>query len=555
MFQKNTVYDNTAAIYARFSSHNQREESIDAQVRACTEYAKNKGLCIVQIYADAAKSGTNSEREQFQEMIKDSAKKKFRYLIIHKLDRFSRDKFDSVTYKRKLKLNGVSILSVTENLDDSPESMMLESCLEGMAQYFSGNLSREVMKGMKESARQCRHVGGLPPLGYDVDPVTKRYLLNESEVPIVRSIFEQYANDVGYNQILSYLNSMGYRTKHGRPFGKNSLNSILKNEKYVGTYIFNKRLEKGVSGRRNPTLKSESEWIVVPNGLPAIVDRETFDIVQAKMARNKEKAGMFKAKEIYLLSGLVKCGECGASMYGNTRMCGRNKSNYSSYRCSGRANKRECKNLEVRRDYIDSYVLDELYERLFSNVSIQKLTALLNDYNIRRVTESSADLKRIKSELAENQRKISTILKLVLESGISHETVKIELNSLEAQKQTLEKTLLELEHKNKASGFSEEKVKELIMRSKEFIRTHKLAECRNFIDSYIAKVVIHNGRVKVLFKVNILDEKTGAFVPMESQTTIANLRRRYQSVTKGRNRTEIEPGKGSSTEGVIAPNR
>ena len=156
-------FDSTAVIYARFSSYNQREESIEAQERACREYASRKGLQVIGVYADRAKSGTSAEREEFQQMIKDSGEKKFRYLIVHKLDRFSRDKYDSVIYKRKLRANGVKIISAVENLDDSPESIMLESVIEGMAQYYSKNLAREVMKGLRESAYDCKHLGGIPP--------------------------------------------------------------------------------------------------------------------------------------------------------------------------------------------------------------------------------------------------------------------------------------------------------------------------------------------------------------------------------------------------------
>ena len=235
-----TAMDDSAVIYARFSSHNQREESIDAQIRACEEYAKRKNLRIVRHYTDSAKSGTNSDREGFLQMIEDSGKGQFKNLIIHKLDRFSRDKFDAVSYKRKLKINGVTIFSVTENLDNSPESVMLESCLEGMAQYYSLNLAREVMKGLKESAYKCTHLGGIPPLGYDVDPVTRKYVINNAEAAIVRYIFENYVNGMGYNRLLDYLNGMGYKSKRGQSFGKNSLYSILGNEKYVGRFIFNK---------------------------------------------------------------------------------------------------------------------------------------------------------------------------------------------------------------------------------------------------------------------------------------------------------------------------
>ena len=510
-------FDSTAVIYARFSSHNQREESIEAQERACREYAQRKGLQIIEVYADRAKSGTNSEREEFQRMIKDSSEKKFRYLIVHKLDRFSRNKYDAVIYKRKLRTNGVTILSVVENLDDSPESIMLETVIEGMSDYFSKNLAREVMKGLKESAYDCKHLGGIAPLGYDVNPETQKYVLHEAEAKIVKLIFEKYLEGWGYKKLLDYLNNMGYRSKRGRCFGKNSLSSILTNEKYVGRYVFNKRKEKTIDGKRNPTLKPKDEWIVIEGGLPAIIDESTFEAVQAKLSRNKRKAGSFKAKETYLLSGLIFCGECGEAMHGNRHLDGRKKSNYSSYRCHGRENKRGCKNREIRRDYIDNFVLDELYKRLFSKISLQKLTEMLNDYNQKVASETDNEMSKAKAELTENQRKVSSIIQMVTEAGISIDTVKSSLKELDEQKNYLESYIKELEAANKANSISEEQVKEIIMKSGEFIRTHNLVECRNFIDNYIEKVIVYNDKVDIIFKVNVFDKQTGTVSQMKSE--------------------------------------
>jgi site-specific DNA recombinase len=410
-----------------------------------------------------------------------------------------------------------------------------------MAQYFSRNLAREVMKGMRESAYRCTHLGGIAPLGYDVDPVTKKYVINAMEAEIVRTIFTRYAEGVGYNQLLEYLNGMGYLSKRKHPFGKNSLNSILKNEKYIGKFIFNKKLEKDVSGKRSPTVKPESEWIVVPGGLPAIVDEETFNKVQAKMAYNKKNSGMFKAREIYLLSGLVECGECGSSMYGNTRMCGRNKSNYSSYRCSGRANRQGCENKEVRRDYIDNYVLDELYKRLFSDISIRRLAAMLNEYNQKKSAESCFELNQANNELKEAARKIGAVIQLVTESGISIETVKEELRKLEERKRFIEGYIQELSLKNKVSQLSEEAVLELLNRSRDFVRTRDIPECRNFINSYIEKVIVYGDRVEVFFKIHVPDEAAENVVPLKSEEGMTELRREYKFAIKGWGNSEQAP--------------
>jgi site-specific DNA recombinase len=526
--QQNGALGDTAVIYARYSSHNQREESIEAQIRACEDYAKRKNLRIIGQYTDSAKSGTTANRESFLQMIDDSAKGEFNFLIIHKLDRFSRDKFDAVTYKRKLKMNGVTILSVMENLDSSPESVMLESCLEGMAQYYSLNLAREVMKGMKESAYKCTHLGGRPPLGYDVDPVTKKYVINSAEVAIVKYIFQNYANGVGYNRILDYLNGMGYKSKYGRPFGKNSLYSILGNEKYVGKFIFNKKLEKDVSGKRNPQWKPKEEWIVVDGGLPAIIDEETFNVVQAKLESNKRRGGKFRAKEIYLLSGLIVCGECGNGMYGNTRKCGRNKSRYSSYKCSSRANHKGCENKEIRKECLENYVLDELYTKLFSENSIKKLSAMLNDYNRKEAEEAGEETKLASGELTEINEKISRIVRLVSESGISVETVKDELKRLEERKRFVEDYLKDIHLKNNVAVISEEAIVELIGKSREFVKNHNISECQNFIHSYIKKVIVYNDRVEVLFKIHVPDEANDTITALKTEGDIDLLKKEYR---------------------------
>lgn len=132
-----------AVLYARFSSDNQREESIEAQLCAIHEYCERKGIVILHEYCDRAKSATTDNRPEFLQMISDAKNDEFDFVIVHKLDRFSRNRYDSAHYKKELKKAGVSVLSVLENLGDSPESIILESVLEGMSEYYSKNLARE----------------------------------------------------------------------------------------------------------------------------------------------------------------------------------------------------------------------------------------------------------------------------------------------------------------------------------------------------------------------------------------------------------------------------
>ncbi|SFG62774.1 Site-specific DNA recombinase [Desulfotomaculum arcticum] len=241
-----------AVIYARFSSDNQREESLTAQIRACTDYADKRGYTIIQTYTDEARSALTDNRPGFLRMIDEikNFKVKADLVLVHKLDRFARNRYDSAFYRRELRQAGVRLESVTERLDDSPEAVLLESLIEGIAEYYSKNLAREVMKGMRETALQAKHCGGTPPLGYNVGP-DKKYIINETEARAVRIIFNMYAAGHGYGNIITTLNETNYKTKAGKPFGKNSLHEILKNKKYAGIYVFNRSTSKNATGRRN----------------------------------------------------------------------------------------------------------------------------------------------------------------------------------------------------------------------------------------------------------------------------------------------------------------
>ena len=493
-----------AAIYARYSSDNQRDESIDAQIRAIEEYAKRNNISIVKIYTDKAKSATSDKRPDFQQMIADSSLGIFNAIIVHKLDRFSRDKYDSVSYKRKLKRNGVRLISVTEQFDDSPESIILESLLEGMAEYYSKNLAREVMKGMKETAYQCKHTGGLAPLGYDVGP-DKKYIVNDNEAIIVRIIFDMYVTGHGYGSIVSYLNSNGYKTKIGKPFGKNSLHDILANEKYCGTYVFNRSSSKDGFGKRNTHEdKDDSHIIRIPGGMPAIVSEETFSKVKAKMKQNKRRPGSYKAKENYLLSGLIFCGECGHAMQGNSRLCGRNKSRYISYRCGNKDRTKTCNNKEISKEYIEAFVLAELEKKVLNDKAVPYLVKRLNAHLIEKDESKVAELTHLNTVLAETEKQIDNIV-AAISQGFVQDSFREKMTELEANKTQLQVKIQELHMKSKGKVLTEDEIRKLFSAFNSFVADKNIPECKKFIASYVNQVIVYKDRVAVTMKVFVDD--------------------------------------------------
>ena len=493
-----------AVVYARFSSDNQRDESIDAQLRAIEEYANKNDIKIVNKFIDRAKSATSDKRPAFQEMIKycEADNTGISMVIVHKLDRFSRDKYDSAMYKQKLKVKGIRVVSVLENLDNSPESLILESVIEGMAQYYSANLAREVAKGQKENALKALHNGGDAPLGYDV-AFDKTYLVNEEEAQAVKIIFDMYVNGYSYSNIIDKLNDLGYKTKRGNKFGKNSLHGILSNEKYTGVYVFNKTQRKGVNGKRNGhKQKSDDEIIKVEGGMPQIIDREVFLQAQEMMQKRKKAPGSHKATTLYLLTGLIRCGECGHAMQGNRRK-DKYGNDYISYRCGCRKQKRDCKNKEIKRDYLEEFVLTELEKHVLNDEAIPVLSKALNERLKTKSNDNHEMLTNLRNKLEKVNKEIENILNAIM-SGIVNNVLKNKLDELEKVKLNLELKINELSVESDdvvSVDITEDQIRSMFGKFKDFVLTRNLPECKKFIGDYIKEVIVYKDHIEVVFNV------------------------------------------------------
>ncbi len=221
----------TAVIYARYSSDNQTEQSIEGQLRVCQEYAERNDILILDTYIDRAMTGTNDNRPDFQRMIKDSSKKEWNYVLVYKLDRFSRNKYETAKNKKILKDNGVKLLSAMENIPDTPERIILESLLEGMAEYYSAELAQKVKRGMHETRLKGNFTVGHLPYGYKLDG--RKIVIDEDKKDIVRYIFKQYSIGGYVSSIIKNLTNQGILNK-GKPFATNTIYNILRNEKYTG---------------------------------------------------------------------------------------------------------------------------------------------------------------------------------------------------------------------------------------------------------------------------------------------------------------------------------
>ena len=314
-------------IYARFSSHNQNEQSIEGQIKYCKEYAQRNDYNIIHTYIDEAKSGTSDNRPEFQKMIKDSAKKQFKGILVYQLDRFARSRLDSATYKAILKRNDVKVLSARENISDDASGILMESVLEGMAEYYSAELGQKVIRGMDINASKGFYNGGPVPIGLKLKTIElplgvngkmickKQFDIDTEKAPIIQKMFDMYMNDNTMVDVIHYLKKKGIKTTKGKDFGKSSVRAILTNKKYITIYEYNGKEIKGV--------------------IPRVIEDDVFYKVQEKLAKNREAPSRAKAKIPYLLTTKLFCGTCGEMMTGISGTS-QNREIHHYYTCKGR---------------------------------------------------------------------------------------------------------------------------------------------------------------------------------------------------------------------------
>ena len=402
-----------AVIYARYSSSNQREESIEGQIRECTEYATRKGITILRSYIDRAQSALTDKRPAFQEMIADSKTHIFNIVLVYRFDRFSRDMYDSAVYKHILRENGVKVVSAMEEIPDGPEGILVEGLFTSFASYYSAELSQKIIRGNKENALKGKQNGGRPPLGYLLDRTTQKLIIDPVQAPIVKEVFERYADGEAMQSIVNDLNARGLRTNRGNKYVKNSFQ--LSNRKYIGEY--------------------RCQDVFIPDGIPAIINTDTFIKVQERIEKNRRAPAAAKAQVEYLLSTKLFCGECGSMLVGD---CGTSKTGtiHHYYKCGKAKRTKECHQRAIRQGWIEQAVI------------ILTMNQVLTPHNIKKIIESILVAQKqedtttptLRKQLSATETKISNLL-AAIEQGIITQSTKQRLNELEEEKEQLQHSI------------------------------------------------------------------------------------------------------------------
>lgn len=410
-----------AVVYARYSSHSQGEQSIEGQLSEAKKYAASHGYTIVHEYIDRAKTGRTDNRAEFQQMLKDTAKKQFSVVILWKVDRFGRNREEIAINKMRCRKNGVRVEYVAETIPQTPEGVILESVLEGFAEYYSLQLSQNIRRGRAESAEKCQSLGGNRPLGYKTGP-DKKFIIDEAAAPTVRMIYTMYAEGKTMAEIIRELNRLGLRTLRGKPFTNNSLRTVLKNKKYIGIYEFD--------GRE------------IKDGVPRIIEDDLFYKVQDMLKVNRRAPVRTWAYTEYLLADKIFCGKCGAPMFGD---CGTSSTGarHNYYTCSNRKRFRSCDKKPVRQADIEDAVIQATIGLLRDDELLNQIIDHTWEYYLEQ-DNSKEELKQLYLLLEQTETAISNLIRAI-EAGILTDETKARMGELTQRKADLKASIADRE--------------------------------------------------------------------------------------------------------------
>lgn len=464
-----------AVIYARYSSDSQREESIEGQIRECSEYANRNNITLLGNYIDRALSARTADRPEFQRMIADSEKGLFDAVLVWKLDRFSRDRYDSAHYKHILKKNGVKVISAKDNISDGPEGIILESMLEGYAEYYSAELSQKIQRGQKDNAMKCKSNGGNIPLGYLVNKETGILAIDPLTAHIVQEIYTRYDAGERICEITESLNKRGIRTHKGKEFTIGGVSLILKNRKYIGEYKYGD--------------------VVIPDGIPAIIEKDIFERVQIRMKANKKAPAKAKAENEYLLTTKLFCGTCGRLMAGESGTSSTKGIKYHYYKCSGAKRHLGCKRKAIKKDWIEKAVVYITVTRVLTDRNIGRIA----DAIVAIQSEEDTTTPVIRQQLRECEKSIENLLNAI-QSGILTPSTKERLEQLEARRDNLKTSLLQTQIER--PKYSKQQIVDWISRFKYGSIDDKAYQ-KEIIDTFLNSVYVYDDRM--IFTYNFKD--------------------------------------------------
>ncbi len=383
----------SAVIYARFSSHNQREESIEQQVTECKLFAKQNNLEIIEVYADAAVSGKTEKRTQFQRLKRDAQLRKFSTIIAYKSNRIARNMMSALNFENEMSALNIQVLYAKEEFGNNAAGRFALRTMMNVNQFYSENLAEDIRRGMEDNALKCKSNGAVP-FGYKT--VDGKYTVYEPEAAVVREIFTRAAAGEPFADIAADLNRRGIKTKAGNEWGRSSFHRIFRNEKYIGVYEFGNIRTEG--------------------GIPSIVSKELFYTVNNYLKNKKNPQGRHRENGDYLLTGKLFCGECGSAMVGISGT-GRHGEIHYYYSCNGKRLKKgpKCTKANIQRDFIEEAIASAVREYILQDDVMEWIADAVDDY--QQSHKNNSEMSLLQNQLTDIQKSIKNLLNAI-EQGI-----------------------------------------------------------------------------------------------------------------------------------------
>ena len=422
------------AIYTRYSTSNQTKNSTETQVNACVEYCKRNNIEVEFIFSDEETTGTNTQRQQYQNLLKVAENKLIDCVMLYDVTRGSRDVVDWFNFRKEMKALDIQVLSVTEQIGDilNPDNFLTELIHIGIGQHTVLQSRQKSIDAKYNKAKHAAFLGGFAPLGYDI--VNQQYVINEKEAEVVRRIFELYKQGYTYDKIIEDIQKYGVLGKRGKPISKSTLNGLLQNQRYIGRYAWmeniNREMHRWVGKKNNNA-------VIIEDAIPAIIDKETFYKAQERL-KNRQIRSSLNAKREYLLSNKLYCGECGQLMRGSTVVNGKGQGFTISYICKG---KRDLKNCDMRN--ISAYAIEDTVKDAvkdwIANLNINKIIEKITAEAKKSVKIDTVPLNK---ELTENSTQKQRLIEAI-KNGCYAKEINDEIERLNKQEELIKRKIVE----------------------------------------------------------------------------------------------------------------
>ena len=492
-----------AAIYTRVSSDSQDMDlSISAQLRALRDYALKHDCTVAKEYVDEAESGRNDRRPAFREMITLAKTKHppFEVILVWKLNRFARNRADSIVYKKLLRDRGIKLISINEPLEDSPSGHLLEGVIETIDEFYSENLGEDIKRGMRENAGRGFFNGSRPPYGFHkVDVIDGDKTRHRLEPDIegsksrqtIQLIFDKALKGLGCKEIAKFLNKEGYCSGKGGKWGRTTVHKILTNEAYCGSLIWGRNL-----ARHNDVTP-----INVENAWPAIIDRETFDNIRQKMSNNAPRVVHPRSvPSFYLLSGLIYC-SCGHAMIGRSA-----KSHQYYYYVCNRGNKQgkeSCSARDLPKEKIEKLVIEQIKQKILTQECLEELVKLVNEE-----LDSTHGLLRDKldildAELNDVKSRLFKLYDALETSKLTLDDLSPRIKQLKARQDELAKARVQVEADMVVDGVQHvevEAIKSYAQDLRGLLEEGDFTQSKTFLRSFIKKIIVDGDKVKIEYR-------------------------------------------------------